>query len=69
MQTVTLNTPTATCGSCQAHIAEVMGDVPGVARAELDLATRRTTVEFDEQFVDVSRVVQLITEAGYPVEA
>lgn len=68
MQTVTLNTPTANCGSCRAHIQEIMEDVKGVTQAELDVRSRQTTVEFDPDVIDHGRISQLITEAGYPVE-
>lgn len=69
METITLDTPTAHCGSCRAHIQEVMGDVTGVASADLDIPNRRTTVAFDPGVIDRSRIIDLITEAGYPVEA
>lgn len=68
MQTVTLNTPTAHCGSCRAHIQEAMEDVVGVVRAGLDVRTRQTTVEFDPALIDQEKVAALITEAGYPIE-
>lgn len=69
MATVTLHTPTAHCGSCAAHISEVMEDVDGVATAELDLDSRITTVDFDPAVVDADRIVSLVTDAGYPVES
>lgn len=69
MQTITLNTPSATCGSCRAHIQEVMHDVQGVSAAELDTRTRQTTVEFDPAVIDEARITDLITQAGYPVQS
>lgn len=68
METVTLNTPSATCGSCRAHIREVMEDVAGVTDADLDVRTRRTTVTYEPSIIDESRIKQVITEAGYPVQ-
>lgn len=68
METVTLNTPTATCGSCRAHIQEVMDEVEGVSRADLDIRTRQTIVEFDPAVINQAKVAELIAEAGYPVE-
>ncbi|CAN5878657.1 hypothetical protein BH23ACT2_BH23ACT2_29220 [soil metagenome] len=68
MSTITLNTPTATCGSCRAHITEVMDDVDGVETAELDLRTGRTTVECAPAVIDEAEITRLVVEAGYPVE-
>ena len=68
MATVSLYTPTAHCGSCAAHIAEVMEDVIGVANAQLDLDTRVTTVDYDPGVVDADHIAQTVTKAGYPVE-
>lgn len=69
MDTTTLNTPSATCGSCREHIREVMEDVTGVADADLDIRTRRTTVTYDPSIIDQGRIEELIVEAGYPVES
>lgn len=68
METVTLSTPTATCGSCKAHIQEVMDEVDGVSQADLDLRSRSTTVVFDPAVINQSTIEQLIGEAGYPVQ-
>ncbi len=68
METVTLNTPTATCGSCKAHIQEVMDEVDGVTQADLDIPSRRTTVVFDPAVIDQPAIERLVAEAGYPVE-
>lgn len=68
METITLNTPTATCGSCAAHIREVMEEVTGVTEADLDVQTRRTTVVYDPTVIDQDKIAELIGEAGYPVQ-
>jgi copper chaperone CopZ len=68
METIRLNTPTATCGSCRAHIREVMEEVSGVTEADLDVRTRQTTVVYDPALIDQDKIAQLITEAGYPIQ-
>lgn len=68
METIILNTPSAHCGSCRAHIQEVFEDETGVARADLDIPSHQTTVSFDPAVIDRSRIIEVITEAGYPVE-
>lgn len=65
MQTLDLHTPTATCGSCRANIAEAFEDVAGVESAVLDLGTKRTTVTYDPAVVDEGAIVATLTQAGY----
>jgi Cu+-exporting ATPase len=68
VETLVLDTPTATCGSCKAHIQEEMDDVAGVESADLDIRTRRTTVVFDPTQLDEAAVRAAISDAGYPPE-
>ncbi len=68
METVTLSTPSAHCGSCRANIKESMEEVAGVRSADLDLETRETTVIFDPEVLDERAVRSAISEAGYPPE-
>lgn len=65
MQTLQLHTPTATCGSCRANIAEAFEEVAGVGSAVLDLDTRDTTVAYDPTVVDEDTIVTTLTQAGY----
>lgn len=66
MQNVAFETPTATCGSCRATIAEAFDDVAGVESAVLDVRTRRTTVDYDPAVIDESTIAATLVEAGYP---
>lgn len=65
MQTLELHTPTATCGSCRANIAEAFEEVTGVESAVLDLGTKHTTVAYDPTVVDQDTIVATLTQAGY----
>lgn len=65
MRTVEFTTPTASCGSCKANIAEAFDDVRGVESAVLDLATKRTAVVFDPSLIDETAIAATLTEAGY----
>jgi copper chaperone CopZ len=66
MQALELHTPTATCGSCRANIAEAFDVVAGVQSAVLDLDTKHTTVAYDPTVVDEETIVATLTQAGYP---
>lgn len=65
MKTVEFETPTASCGSCRASIAEAFEDVAGVDSAVLDLRSKRTTVAYDPATIDEAAIVETLTSAGY----
>ena len=68
MTTLTVQTPDASCGSCQAHITEAAEALPGVSAVEVDLDTRRTTVTYDGDQVDATRIEAALADAGYPTQ-
>jgi len=51
-----------TCGHCKAAIEGEVGKLPGVERVDVDIDTKRVTVEGDVARDDV---VAAIVEAGY----
>jgi len=53
-----------TCASCVARVERAIKAVPGVAGANVNLATERATVTFSEQ-PDPSAVISAIEKAGY----
>lgn len=65
MKTVEFSTPTASCGSCRATIAETFDAVAGVESAVLDLETKRTAITYDPSQVDEDELVLTLTDAGY----
>lgn len=65
METMHLHTPSASCGSCKANIAEAFEDVSGVESAVLDLDSKDTAVTYDPARVDRDQIVQTLTDAGY----
>lgn len=65
METIQLHTPSASCGSCKANIAEAFVDVDGVESAVLDLDSKQTAVTYDPARVDRSQIAQTLTDAGY----
>ncbi len=65
MKTVEFETPTASCGSCRANIAEAFEDVAGVESAVLDLRSKRTAVAYDPATIDEAAIIETLTSAGY----
>ena len=58
-----------TCASCVATLEKVLSRVPGVTRAQVNLATERATVEFVAGAVGLAEFRKAVTDAGYkPLE-
>ncbi len=69
MQPTRLDLPTrgTTCASCVARIEQGLRDVPGVAKASVNLATERATLSYDAEQVGVEALVTTIRDLGYDV--
>lgn len=65
-QSVTLSVPAMDCASCPITIKAALSKVPGVLAVKSDLATRRTTVAFDDAKTDVAALSKATAAAGYP---
>jgi mercuric ion binding protein len=68
-QSVTLSVPAMDCASCPITIKAALSKVPGVLAVKSDLATRRTTVAFDDAKTDVAALSKATAAAGYPSTA
>ncbi|WP_067140711.1 heavy-metal-associated domain-containing protein [Microtetraspora malaysiensis] len=66
MTTATYTVKGMTCGHCVSSVKEEVGEVAGVTRVEVDLATGLVTVE-SEGPVDAAAVTAAVEEAGYEV--
>jgi len=56
-----------TCASCSARIEKVVGRVPGVSHASVNLATERLSVEFDEALASTEAIRKAVEGAGYGI--
>jgi Cu+-exporting ATPase len=56
-----------TCASCAMTIEKALKSVGGVAKANVNFATARATIEYDITQVDKSRIVGAIEDVGYSV--
>jgi Cu+-exporting ATPase len=54
-----------TCASCAMRIEKVLKKVPGVADAQVNLATERATVTYDPALTGHERMVQKVEAIGY----
>jgi Cu+-exporting ATPase len=58
-----------TCASCVRRIEKALSRVPGVAQANVNLATEQATVSYDPQAVRLDQLKAAVEKAGYGVRA
>jgi Cu+-exporting ATPase len=58
-----------TCASCSARVEKALRKVPGVLRAQVNLADERADVDVLPMVVDMARLVATVENAGYGVIA
>ena len=63
----TLEITGMTCASCSARIEKNLAKLPGVLHANVNLATEKATVEYDQATVDEGKMVELVKDLGYGV--
>lgn len=69
LQEATLLVSGMDCAGCVAHVEQALGAVPGVRACGVNLARGSARVEFDPQQTTLSRIVQAVSDAGYPAKA
>ena len=66
--TTTVTAPDITCGGCANAIKNAFGRVEGVGEVDVDIATKQVTIRH-EPSIDRDRIVDVLDQAGFPVEA
>ncbi|MGI6574956.1 MAG: copper chaperone CopZ [bacterium] len=56
------------CQHCVKSIKAAVGGLEGVKAVEVDLTKGQVKVDYDPDKVDISKVREAITEAGYEVQ-
>jgi len=56
------------CASCVGRVEEALSKMPGVSRAQANLATDQATVEFDPGQVSADQLLQAVASAGYSAQ-
>ncbi len=62
---LTISIEGMSCASCVAKIEHGLGDMPGVTRASVNLATEKATVEYRPDEVQASAIAETISGLGY----
>src|SRR5687768_6112035 len=67
--TVDLGVGGMSCASCVVSLEAALGQVPGVQRVSVNLATERATVSLDLDVTDIKALVNAVEDAGYRVRS
>lgn len=55
------------CISCKHLIEEEVADLPGIEGVKVDFPHHSLEVKYDEQLINIEKVMEKITELGYQV--
>ena len=65
----TFNVPDMSCGHCKAAVEDELNELPGVEKANADVARGTVEVSYDEGTLSLEDLKAAIEEAGYTVAA
>lgn len=68
-RSITLSVSGMTCAACPITVKKALTRVPGVSRAEVDLAQHRAIVTYDDARTSQAELIKAVTDAGYPAQA
>lgn len=64
----TFEVPGISCGHCKTSIESSVGPAEGVRRVDVDVPSKKVTVEHDPGVAGVAQLIELIEGQGYDVE-
>ena len=67
LKKITLQIAGMTCAACVAHNEEALGQLPGVTKAVVNLATGKANVEYDPDRVTLDDMRKAVSDVGYEV--
>lgn len=53
------------CSSCVRHVNQALGQLPGVAKVEVELEAGKVLVQHDPAKAPVERLMEALSDAGY----
>src|SRR3989339_85119 len=65
MKHTTLNITGMHCASCSAVINRALNKAEGVTKANVNIATNKATITYDEKKIDIPRIIAAIKNKGY----
>ncbi|MBI2848441.1 MAG: copper ion binding protein, partial [Chloroflexi bacterium] len=67
LRKITLQIAGMTCASCVAHNEQALGDLPGVKKVVVNLATGKASVEYEPARVTLADMRKAVADIGYEV--
>ncbi len=58
--------PDISCQHCAMTIKRALGRIRGVESVEVDVPSKKVTVDYDSNVVDATAIESALTEEGYP---
>ncbi|AQW25861.1 hypothetical protein BXT94_03385 [Clostridium perfringens] len=55
------------CAACAARIEKVLGKMDGISKANVNLATEKLNLEFDENKISFKKIEEKINKLGFSV--
>jgi Cu+-exporting ATPase len=72
-QKISLDVSSITCASCVNRIEKALGKNNGIISSSVNLATKKATIEYDIDKINLNKIISIISEAGHtatlPLEA
>lgn len=68
MTTLNYRVPGISCGHCVHTIKTELGDLAGIVKVDVDLESKRVTVQFEAPATD-EKIRLLLAEINYPADA
>ena len=68
LETVNLTVEGMSCGHCVSSIKNSVGALNGVKQVNVDLRSKKVTIEYDPQKVDTQILKDTIEDQGYEVK-
>lgn len=65
LEKITVQVLGMSCGHCQQAVEQAVRGLPGVMAAEVDLAAKTLTVDFDQAKTTLTQIKQAVDDAGY----
>ena len=65
IKTLTLPVEGMTCASCVARVEKALKKVEGVSNVNVNFATEKVTLSFDDKETDISKLTSVVEDAGY----
>lgn len=69
MEKITLDVKGMSCGHCKSAVEGALGGIDGVSIVEVDLATGKVDVTYDDAKVTLADIRETVEDQGYDVVA